>query len=409
MALDMQGIAQLLERWGYLIVFVASLAEALPLLGFLVPGQAIIILAGAAAASGLLNIWVIILIAIPAGIVGDALGFYVGRRFGRSFLERYGPRLRIGQEHLARSDALFAKYGPFALVIARFSFLTRAVGPILAGMARMRPAVFWPVNVIGAIAWAAAYSLLGYFFGVSFLYLQSTVGRILAWTLVAVVGFYLFYRFLRKYAHRFTREDFYLALLGVISGAVFGVLADRVQKLGMVNVLDLQMGAFTYHLRGAAPLLRLVEAALAPEVLAAVSLALLAILAARRFVWEAVLIGLGVGGSVVLVQVLRPVFARVLPAGPGDAFPSGHAAAALVFAGVLTYLAASHAKSRPYTIAVAVGGALVTLFAALSRLGQGEEYPSAVLAGLAIGAAWLSLAILLVEFALKRDHAPARP
>lgn len=409
MALDLQAIGQLLERWGYLIVFIAALAEALPLLGFLVPGQAIIILAGAAAASGFLNIWVLILIAIPAGILGDALGFYVGRRYGRDFLERYGPRLRIGPAHLARSDALFAKYGPFALVIARFSFLTRAVGPILAGMARMRPAVFWPVNVLGAIAWSVAYSLLGFFFGVSFLYLQSALGRILAFTVVAVVGFYLFYRVLRKYAHHFTRDDFYIALLGVVAGAVFGVLADRVQKLGMANVLDARLGAYTYELRDAAPLLRLAEIALAPEVLAAVSLALLVLLAMRRFVWEAVLVGLGVGGSVILVQILRPIFRMALPEGPGDAFPSGHAVTAIVFAGVLTYLAASRATSRAYTAAAALGGAIITMLAALSRLGQGEEYPTAVLAGLALGTAWLALSILLVEFAIKRglDEADA--
>ena len=407
MAVDVAGILDLLHRYGYLIVAVAAIAEALPLLGFLVPGQAIIILAGAAAAGGLLNVWVLILVAVPAGIAGDALGYYVGRRYGRDFLTRFGPRLGIREKHLARSDQLISRYGPFALVLMRFSFLTRAVGPILAGMGKMRQRVFWPVNVLGAVAWAAAYTVLGYFFGVGFLYLQSALGRILAWTLLAVVGFYALYRVMRKYAEQFTRDDLYVAILGLVSGTVFGVLADRVQDLGMRNSLDLSFSAFALRLQPAAPLWRAVEALTSYQVLATVALILLVVLAARRLVWESTLVGLGVGGIVVLVEVLRPLLAAVLPEGPGDSFPSRHSSVPLVLAGIVTFLVASRAR-RPHAplLAAAAGGALAAL-AALARLGQGEEYPSAVLAGMALGASWLSLCILLVEFGLKRGPPPA--
>lgn len=401
-ATDMESIGLLLSRYGYLMVFLAGLAEALPFLGWLVPGQAIIILAGAAAAAGLLDLRLIILVSIPAGIVGDAIGFYVGRRYGRAFLERYGPRFRIGPRHLERSDRLFAKYGPFALVLARFSFLTRAVGPILAGMARMRQRVFWPINVLGAVLWSVSYAVLGYFFGVGFLYVQGTIGRILAFTLLGVVGIYAFYRVLKKYADQFTRDDFYVALVGAVSGAVFGVLADRVAKLGPANPLDARAGQVTDAIVAAAPLWRALETLVSFPVLGTLSLGLLAYLAARRHWWDAALVGLGVGGIMLLLAILRAVFRNVLPPGSGESWPSSVAAAPLVLAGVLAYLVAQR-SARPHApIAAALGGALVVGAAMLARLGQGLEPPSAVLAGLLLGAAWLSVTVLVIEFRLKR-------
>lgn len=393
----------LVLRYGYLIVAISALAEALPLLGWLVPGQAIIILAGAAAAGGYLDLWTLILIAIPAGILGDALGFYIGRHYGRAFLEKHGPRLRIGPRHLEKSDALFARYGPFALIVARFNFVTRAIGPILAGMARMRARVFWPINLVGAVAWAVAYSVLGFTLGVGFLALQEELGRILAFTVLALVGLVFFYRMLKKYAAQFTRDDLYVGLLGGAAGAVFGVLADRVQRVAELNVLDVAKPAFEAQLGGAAPFFRVVEALTSFAILGALSLGVLLALALRRRWWEATLVGLGVGGIILLVETLRRVFADVLPPGPGDSFPSGSAAIPLVLAGVATYLAAWRLARPRAALLFAAGAGLFAAVALLARLAQGDEYPSSVLAGLALGTSWLCVSVLVVEFRLKRN------
>ncbi|HUR69123.1 MAG TPA: VTT domain-containing protein [Candidatus Thermoplasmatota archaeon] len=405
---DVGGIFALVLRYGYVIVAIAGLAEALPLLGWLVPGQAIIIVAGAAAAAGYLDPRVLILVTIPSGILGDAIGFYVGRRYGRAFLEKYGPRLRIGPKHLARSDALFAKYGAFALIVARFSFLTRAVGPILGGMSRMRSTVFWPINVLGAVAWSVSYTLLGYSLGVGFLALQAEVGKILAFTLLAVVGLYVFYRVLRKYASQFTRDDLYVAIVGGAAGALFGILADRVQKLGAANVLDANAAAVHALFAPLSGAFRVVELATSFPVLGSVSLGLALFFFSRRRWWDATLVAMGVGGIILLVGSLRPIFRALLPPGPGESFPSASAAIPLVLAGVLTYLAAWRMPRRRATWITALIGATVASAALFSRLGQGREYPSAVLAGLALGTAWLCVTVLVVEFRLKRDPAPGR-
>lgn len=399
---DVDGILGLLLRYGYLIVFIAAVAEALPLLGWLVPGQAIIIVAGAAAAAGYLSLTTIILITIPAGILGDAVGYYIGRRYGREFLEKYGARIRITPRHLERSDQLFQKFGPFALVVARFSFLTRAVGPILAGMSKMRARVFWPVNVLGALAWSIAYAALGYAFGVSFLQLQGIVGKILAWTLVGVLGLYLFYRLLKRYADQFTRDDLYVALVGVVAGSVFGVIADRVQKAGEANVIDAQTPALLMLLAPAAGFFSVIEHLTSFQVLGALSLVAFVYLFVKRRWWDATLVALGMGGIILLVESLRPIFRAALPPGPGDSFPSASAAIPLVMAGVATYLVASRTRGVRWPLATGIASALLAGLALLARLAQGVESPSAVLAGLALGVAWLCVTILVVEFRLKR-------
>lgn len=402
----MGAFFDLLVEYGYLIVFLAAMAEALPLLGWLVPGQAIIIAAGAAAALGYFDIWLLMLVTLPAGILGDALGYYLGRYYGRSFLERYGRRLRITPKHLERSDALFRRYGPFALIVARFSFLTRAIGPLLGGISKMRARVFWPINILGAILWSVSYTLLGFFGGVSFRILQGTVGKILAWTLVGVVALYLFYRLLHKYADQFTRDDLYVAIMGSGAGAIFGIIADQVHKRGGANGIDAVQPAILTALRPGWSFFRVIETATSFQVLGAVSLGLLIVLFARRRWWDATLVGLGMGGIIVVVESLRPLFAGSLPAGSSAGFPSTNAAVAIVFGGVLTYMIAMRATWVGARMLAAVGAALLAGLALFSRVAQAEELPSAALAGLALGAAWLAVTVLVVEFRLKRNPRP---
>lgn len=406
---DPEVIFSLLVQYGYIIVFLAAIAEALPLLGWLVPGQAIIIVAGAVAAAGYLNVWTIILISFPAGILGDAVGYYLGRYYGRAFLDKHGARIRITAKHLEKSEQLFAKYGPFALIVARFNFLTRAMGPILGGMAKMRARVFWPINIVGALAWSVAYAVLGFVFGKSFLQLQGAFGKILAWTAVGVLGLYLFYRFLKRYADQFTRDDLYVALLGVASGTAFGIIADLVQKLGARNPLDAHVRALHALLAPLAPLFAIIEALTSFQVLGTLALAGFVWCFAKRRWWDATLIGLGMGGIIVLVETLRPVFRSILPAGPGDSFPSESAAIPLVMAGVVVYLVAMRASRRRGAMIAALAAAAFATLAMFARLGQGGEYPSGVMGGITLGTAWLCVTVLVVEFRLKRNPRATLP
>lgn len=168
---------------GYVLVFLSSVGEALPFIGFVVPGQWIAIAAGFAAQQGYYSISLMLAVVIVGGVVGDAIGYHVGRTHGRDVLAKWGPRFRMGDARIAQAQAFLEDYGPIALVLARFTMVTRSLGPLLAGLNDMRPRLFWVVNVAGAILWGATYTLIGYAFGAS----TELLARALGGTAIALV------------------------------------------------------------------------------------------------------------------------------------------------------------------------------------------------------------------------------
>lgn len=397
------AIFELVSRYGYALIILFGIVEALPLVGVLVPGHAALLLAGVAAAAGFLDIRWVLASAFVAGVVGDAIGFWISRRYGQAFLDRYGKRLRIKPEHVAKSNAIFEKHGPWALVLVRFSFIARGIGPMLAGLSPMRWRTFWLYNVIGAALWSL-HALGGYFFGVAFFAAQAILGRILAYTALGVVGIYVLYRVLRKLAPDFSRADFGVAMMGIAAGTLFGLLADRVADHGLDNVLDRNADAIAMLFAPISTLARVVDLVTGFAILGTVALLMIAYLVSQRRSWQAILVALGVGGVIAISVAIQPAFGG-LPQGRGAAdFPSEHAAIPLVLVAIATYLVWDRVQRRGPPIAVALVGVLLVVAAGTSRMAQGTEYPSSVLAGLLLGAAWFAVSMLLVEYAVKRPR-----
>ncbi len=390
-------LLDLVSRYGYALVFLLGVGEALPLVGILVPGHATLLLAGVAAAAGLLDVRLVIAVAFAAGIVGDAIGFWLSRRHGQAFLDRHGAKLRIRPAHVARSNAVFERYGPFALVVVRFSFVARGMGPFLAGLSAMRWRTFWLYNVVGAVLWSVANALGGYFFGLAFLEAQALFGRVLASTLLAAAGIYALYRVLRRFAPAFTRLDLAVAVAGAGAAALFGAIADRAGRPGLDDPLDRHADALQAALAPLAPLAPATHA----SVLGLAALALAAGLLARRRRWEAALVTVGVGGALALALGLHPLFTG-LPQGAG--FPSARAAASTALAGVAAYLVAERARRVGPALAATGAGLLLVAAASAADLARGGALPTSVAAGLALGAAWLCVSLLLVEFGIKRPR-----
>ena len=167
---------------GYLLVFLFSVGEAIPLLGFVVPGQWVAIAAGFAAQQGYYSMTLVLAVVILGGIVGDAVGYHAGRTHGRAVLAKWGPRFKVEPARVEQAQRFLEDYGPVALVLARFTMVTRSLGPLLAGLNDMPRRVFWPVNVIGAVLWGATYTVLGFVFGKS----TELLGRALGGAALAV-------------------------------------------------------------------------------------------------------------------------------------------------------------------------------------------------------------------------------
>jgi membrane protein DedA with SNARE-associated domain len=147
---------------GYLVLFLLVMAESG---GVPVPGETALITAGILASQGNLQIELVIVLAAAAAIVGDNLGYQIGRKGGRWLLERPGRFHRQRLQVLASGEPFFERHGPKAVFFGRFLIGLRVWASWLAGATHMRwrSFVFW--NACGGICWATAIGLLAYFLG----------------------------------------------------------------------------------------------------------------------------------------------------------------------------------------------------------------------------------------------------
>ncbi len=156
------GLGDTLGGWTYLVVAGLVFAETGLLLGLLTPGESALLLGGIVAGQGGVDLAALLVATTLAAGAGDALGFWLGRRYGRRLVERHGARVRITPERVARVEALLARRGGPVVLGGRFVGFVRPLAPFVAGAMAMRYRRFAPWDVAGCAAWTAAYVLLGH-------------------------------------------------------------------------------------------------------------------------------------------------------------------------------------------------------------------------------------------------------
>ena len=129
------------------------------------PGEVMLLAAAAWSAARNHSIALVILFGFLGSVVGADIGYYLGHRGGRPFLERFGNLFRIRPEHIARAELFFARHGDKAVLAARFILGLRTWGSMLAGMAHMPFWRFQVFSALGGLAWAVAVGLAGYLLG----------------------------------------------------------------------------------------------------------------------------------------------------------------------------------------------------------------------------------------------------
>lgn len=129
------------------------------------PGETLLLAAAAWAAARHHSLPLVILFGFLGATMGANLGYYLGYRGGRPFVERFGSTFRIRPEHIARSELFFARHGDKAILGARFILGLRTWGSMLAGMARMPFWRFELFSALGALGWAVLIGVVGYVLG----------------------------------------------------------------------------------------------------------------------------------------------------------------------------------------------------------------------------------------------------
>jgi membrane-associated protein len=161
LGLALGAIINVSSSLGYLLPAIIGLES----MGVPSPGETALVLAAVLASQGKLQIWLVILIGVSSAIIGDNLGYVLGRRFGRDVLEAPGPFYERRKRVIVAGDQFFAKHGPKAVFFARWIAFVRFAAAWLAGINEMRFLEFFFWNALGGITWGVTYGLVGYYAG----------------------------------------------------------------------------------------------------------------------------------------------------------------------------------------------------------------------------------------------------
>jgi membrane protein DedA with SNARE-associated domain/membrane-associated phospholipid phosphatase len=414
--------------------------------GVPLPGETILLASGFLVQQGHLDLGDAIVFGILGAVIGDQIGYWVGREGGRRFVLRWGRYLFISPERLAHAEAFFARHGGKAVFLARFFSGLRVFGALVAGISRMRWGTFLLYNALGGAVWATAVILLGYFLGSSMGLVERWLGRatlVLASVLAVVVAFYLAYHWAANNRARLvgwgdallahppvarlrTRYDAQLGWLlrrltpgqylglhltvGLLAAAgglwLFGGIAEDVLTGDPIVRFDRALDDYLHaHATPALTTFFLIVTALG----SIEAMVLLGVVVATFLAWGRRWLFLGswlaaVAGSAFLNHVLKGLFERPRPhfehpllVESSFSFPSGHAMESFVVYGMLAYLAVLALRSWESRVAVVFEAALLVVLIGFSRMYLGVHYFSDVLAGYAAGGVWLSALVTGTE------------
>jgi membrane-associated protein len=156
---------KIVQTGGALLVGGIIFAESAFLIGIIMPGgDTLLFMAGFFASQGLLELHWLIFFIIVGAILGDNVGYTIGRRAGPR-LFRKNDGLFFRKDHIERASSFYETHGGKTVTLARFVPVVRTFAPMMAGVARMDRRQFMLYNVVGAVVWATSVPLLGYFFG----------------------------------------------------------------------------------------------------------------------------------------------------------------------------------------------------------------------------------------------------
>ena len=420
-------VAQI-PNWAGAAVFLVSFSESMAIVGLLIPGVAMMFVAGALIAAGALDFWPIFAWAVAGAVAGDGLSFWLGHRF-KDRMRQVWPFTRH-PEMLAQGEAFFQRYGGKSVAFGRFFGPVRAVIPLVAGMMGMPRSRFFTANILSALLWAPAYLLPGIVVGASLQLAAEVAGRLvlllvlfaaLLWLLLVVTHRTVNWlqpraarlvagvlaagephRVLREIAHALGDPDhpdarglglfaflllaamllFVLAAGLVIQGGVLGGI-DRLVLDGLQSLRSPYSDRLMVAVGGLGDL--------RVSLLLAAGVAVMLWHAGHR---RTVRYWLAAAAFALLSPVLLQHGLRIPrpPTAPAEltafGFPSGYVLRATVLYGFLAIVVARPMAPAwrwpPYSTAVAIVGAV-----AMSRLYLGAHWLSDTVGSLTLGVAWL--------------------
>ena len=160
-------LGQIITQYGtmsYVILFLIIFAETGFVFTPFLPGDSLLFAAGAFAAIGSFNVFVILITLLIAAFLGDTANYWIGHFFGQKIID--SPKIPfINKEHIGKAEEFYKKHGGKAIFLSRFVPIVRTFAPFVAGIGKMEYKKFIEYNITGGFVWVFGFTLLGYFFG----------------------------------------------------------------------------------------------------------------------------------------------------------------------------------------------------------------------------------------------------
>lgn len=404
-------ILNVFGRFGYLALFVGVFLENV---GIPVPGETVLLAAGFLSKQHVLRLGIVIPCAIVAAILGDNLGYLIGRRGGREFAEKYGKYVALTPKRLDAVDAYFRKHGPRTIFFARFVSGIRVVAAVFAGISRIPWPKFLLYNAAGAVVWGTAMGMIGYLFGQSWYLLERWVGGAGLFIVGAIACGVLFV-VLRRHRARITGaisdrlpatmtlQEVWLLLCSLVAIGLFAKIAEDVVAREATPFDTAVTAAVSRMQWPGVHLMMSVANAIgsAPAMIAVIVVAVVWRIRRHDTLGRNLLIAVAVVTQA-LDSILKLAFGQVRPS-PLHAmttlfsasFPSGHAMNAVAIYGFIVVLIARDRPGKGGSLGAIV--AALALWIGLARVYLQLHWATDILAGYAVGLLLLVVAAFFVE------------
>jgi membrane protein DedA with SNARE-associated domain/membrane-associated phospholipid phosphatase len=437
------------------LVFALPALEASAFVGFVFPGEIAVILGGVAASRGTVPLWAVIAAAASGAIIGDSLGYLIGRRWGIHLLHGTLGRLPVirnhVEKHLESAQAYVRRRKGSAVFFGRFTAALRVLVPGLAGMSGVHYPSFLAYNVAGGALWATAFAVLGYLAGASYHRVERIASRaglaLLALIVLALVASGMLRRLAARspgleafgdrlaatpplawVRRRFPAQvawgrqrldptsprGFWLTFTiaaGAFAAWAFAGLTQDVVGHDEAALSDPHVTAWVvaHRTEWLTGVMRVATWLGSTVVIVPMGLIVGLMLLVRRRDWRPLaVLSAAVGGAVGLYNIVKPAVGRPRPPGAiwighysGAAFPSGHATQSIAFyamlATVLGVGRSPRAKALLWSLA-----ALVVLVVGATRIYLGAHWLTDVLSGWALGASWVAVVVAFLLVASSR-------
>lgn len=448
------GLAGLASPWGYLLVAALAGLEGSAFIGLVIPGETAMLLGGVLAFTGRADVMVMMVCAALGAIVGDSVGYELGRRFGGP-LRRSRLARRIGRQRWDRAEEYVRRRGGRAVFLGRFIGVLRAMVPFVAGASRMPYRTFLPYNALGAVIWAPGFVCLGYLAGHSYQRVERLAGRaslLLAAGLVLVAVVALGARWVIRHPDRalaplhrlrthpavarlesrYARRLQFLArrldpgrelgltltaavaALGLLGAGLSAVTEDVLANDELVRVDGPVSRLLFEHREPWLTTFMDVITQLGSAVVLIPMLLTLGVIARRaRGTWRpAVFLAAALGGASASSTLLKLIIARPRPSSGalvkalGYAFPSGHSTAAAAGWLAAALVAGSLTRSFAARVSLLAAALLVVVLVGVSRVYLGVHAATDVLAGWTLGGLWVALVLTAAHLLTVRQRAP---